>query len=44
MWTVRTLVTALRTHMLTKSGEIGGLYADSETRKRLARKSRVSLC
>jgi ubiquitin-protein ligase len=43
-WDVRTLVTALRTHMLTDPAEIGGMHATGAERRALAKASRTFAC
>lgn len=40
IWTIRTLVEALRTHMVTEATEIGGMDATYEERRKLAKESR----
>mmetsp|Transcript_7507 Transcript_7507/g.10019 ORF Transcript_7507/g.10019 Transcript_7507/m.10019 type:complete len:323 (-) Transcript_7507:79-1047(-) len=43
-WTVTTLVTALRTHMLSDPHEIGGIATSAETKRRLALTSQSYRC
>ncbi|EWM27260.1 ubiquitin-conjugating enzyme e2 j1 [Nannochloropsis gaditana] len=44
VWTVRTLVSALRSHMATPAVEVGGMECSARRRKFLARRSRGFLC
>lgn len=44
VWTVRTLVSALRSHMATKAVEIGGIEASARRRQVLAQRSRSFTC
>ena len=43
-WNLRTLVIALRGHMITQPNEIGGILTSSETQKAFARSSKQWSC
>ena len=43
-WTLHKLATALRLHMLTRAGEIGGIDCSEELRRALASASREFMC
>jgi ubiquitin-protein ligase len=44
VWTVRTLVSALRSHMATKAVEVGGIECSARRRRMLAQRSRGFTC
>lgn len=44
VWTVRTLVSALRSHMATKAVEVGGIECSARRRRLLAQRSRGFTC
>lgn len=44
VWTVRTLVSALRSHMATKAVEVGGIECSARRRRVLAQRSRGFAC
>lgn len=44
VWTVRTLVSALRSHMTTKALEVGGIECSARRRRLLAQRSRRFQC